>query len=76
MSLNVVTVLSPPRSGSSALCRMLGALGLEFGPPDGLLEPSSFNPYGFYEYQPLVVLNDDLLRAAANTILAAGCLMD
>lgn len=57
----VICVLSAPRSGSSALCRMLEALGMSFGPGSGLVSPDRFNRHGYYELQELLGINEQIL---------------
>jgi len=55
-------VLSAPRSGSSALCRLLAALGLNFGEGKMLLEANRFNKYGYFERPEILAINDELIR--------------
>jgi hypothetical protein len=58
----VVLVLGMHRSGTSALARALGALGL--GLPDNLLPPAPDNTEGYFESQDLARLNERILAAA------------
>jgi len=58
----LLTVLSAPRSGSSALCRLLSALGLNFGERDRLLEANRFNKYGYFERPEILAINDEVIR--------------
>lgn len=55
-----VLVLGIARSGSSALCGALGAMGVDFGP--GLKPPDWQNPKGNYEQAELSSLNQEVLN--------------
>jgi hypothetical protein len=51
------------RSGTSLVTRLLNVIGLDLGPPDGLIPPSpDNNPAGFWEHAGIVALNDEILR--------------
>ncbi len=52
------------RSGTSALTRALGLLGLETGRRGALMEAAPSNRSGHWEISALTECNDDLLRAA------------
>ena len=59
-----VIVLSPPRSGSSFITRLLmenGFTGLKIKSPTEM-SPSRFNPDGYFENTWLALLNDQLIR--------------
>lgn len=57
----IVTVLSAPRSGSSALCRMIDTMGIRFGDESELVSASSHNRYGYYEKHEVLGINETLL---------------
>ena len=59
-----VLVLGMHRSGTSALTRALGLLGLETGRRGDLMEAAPSNRSGHWEISALTECNDDLLRAA------------
>ena len=59
----IITVLSAPRSGSSALSRMLASLGVCYGATQELVGPTKYNIYGHYESQEILDLNESVLRA-------------
>ena len=52
-------MLGSHRSGTSVLARALLAIGVNLG--DGLMEPRSYNPKGFFEDQITYQLNEGLL---------------
>ncbi|MBD2871512.1 sulfotransferase family protein, partial [Paenibacillus sp. IB182493] len=52
-------VLSLHRAGSSATAGVLHHLGIHMG--DDLLEPSTFNPKGYFENKKFVDINDHIL---------------
>ncbi|MEX1253274.1 MAG: hypothetical protein WEE64_02925 [Dehalococcoidia bacterium] len=54
-----VMVTGPGRSGTSAVARVLHESGVTMG--DALRPASEFNPVGFYEEEPVVLLNDGIL---------------
>ncbi|WP_353178161.1 hypothetical protein [Salinisphaera sp. T5B8] len=56
-----VVVLGAGRSGTSALTRGLGALGIDLG--DKLRAPGGKNPTGFYEDEDILVISKRLKRA-------------
>src|SRR2546430_2579244 len=51
------------RSGTSVVASVLGFLGVDFGPREGMLEPADENPHGFWEQRVVSDLNDDVLVA-------------
>ena len=59
-----VLVLGMHRSGTSALTRALGLLGLETGRRGDLMDAAPSNRSGHWEINALTECNDDLLRAA------------
>jgi hypothetical protein len=69
----IITILSAPRSGSSALSRVLASMGVWFGPRRGQLRATPFNPHGFFETEMMLELNEKILRttsaAEADSIL-------
>jgi len=65
MSKKVVLVLGMHRSGTSLLTRILSLLGAK--PPLSLLPPTSENPGGYWESEPVMWLNNELLGLTGNT---------
>ena len=57
-----VCVLGMHRSGTSVVTQLLGALGLDLGSEDDLLDPDAYNPQGYWELGQVVRLNDRLLH--------------
>jgi hypothetical protein len=57
----IVCVLGMHRSGTSAVARMLGLLGVHLGAADRMLPPAPDNPKGFWEHRELVAINDEIL---------------
>lgn len=55
----VVVVLGMHRSGTSLIARGLKALGVELG--TDLMAPNEYNERGYWENDPLVDINDELL---------------
>lgn len=49
------------RSGTSALAGALVGLGLNPGDPGSLMAPDEGNPEGYFEQQPIVDLNEEIL---------------
>ncbi|NNM89210.1 MAG: hypothetical protein HKL95_11925, partial [Phycisphaerae bacterium] len=58
----VVVVLGTPRSGTSAITRMLPVFGIRLG--DDLVSPNLNNPVGFWEDVPTQRINAKLLALA------------
>jgi hypothetical protein len=65
MSKKVILVLGMHRSGTSLLTRILSLLGAK--PPLSLLPPTSENPGGYWESEPVMWLNNELLGLTGNT---------
>jgi hypothetical protein len=63
----IVCVLGMHRSGTSLIARMLDLLGASLGPADNLVQPAHDNPTGFWEYQPIVELNMEILSRLGGT---------
>lgn len=57
-----VFVLAMHRSGSSALTRALNLLQFDLGDPESLIPAKPDNPLGFWEQEPLQMLNDRMLQ--------------
>jgi hypothetical protein len=57
----IVCILGMHRSGTSLVSRMLNVLGLELGPQEHLMRPSSANPSGHWENLPIAELNEEIL---------------
>ena len=62
----IIAILSAPRSGSSALSRMIARFGINFGAPNELLAPTDQNKYGFYELQNILDINEQLISMSLN----------
>lgn len=60
-----VLVLGMHRSGTSLLTQILCLSGAT--PPENLLQPSSDNPGGYWESEPVIAFNDYLLEQTGNT---------
>jgi hypothetical protein len=63
----IVCVLGMHRSGTSLLARMLNLLGVDLGPQEHLMRPSSANPAGHWESLPIVDINDEILDRFGGT---------
>ena len=63
----MIPVLGMHRSGTSALAGALHKLGADLGPGSSWLQPAADNPRGFFEYEPVVDLNRDVLAALGGT---------
>ena len=57
----VVCVLGMHRSGTSLVARVLNVLGVDLGPEEHLMRPSSANPTGHWENKPITGINDEIL---------------
>jgi hypothetical protein len=57
----IVCVLGMHRSGTSLVARALHVLGLDLGPEEHLMRPSSDNPTGHWESRPVKEINDEIL---------------
>ena len=55
------------RSGTSLLTRALNLLGVYLGPEEHLMEPNTSNPKGFWEHEPFVDLNRNILSRLGGT---------
>jgi glycosyltransferase involved in cell wall biosynthesis len=66
----VVCVLGMHRSGTSVASRILNLLGAYLGPEDQLVPPAADNPKGYWEYQPIVELNDAILHRLGGRSMA------
>ena len=59
---HIICVLGMHRSGTSVATRVLNLLGVFLGAGDNLLSAGPDNPKGFWEYQPIVDLNVEILE--------------
>jgi len=66
----VICIAGMPRSGTSLAAQLLHRCGVEIGPADQLMPPSSNNSDGFWENLRFVDLNERLLRASGATWFA------
>ncbi|WP_287810384.1 glycosyltransferase [Pseudomonas sp.] len=66
----VIIVLGMHRSGTSALTRGLGALGIHLG--DSLYPAADDNPTGFWEDKDVIAINDRLLRELGSSYDRVG----
>jgi hypothetical protein len=57
----IICVLGMHRSGTSLAAKILNLLGVHLGPEERLMRPGPSNPKGFWEYKPIVKLNDQIL---------------
>ena len=57
----IVCVLGMHRSGTSVAARLMNLLGIDLGAEEHLLGPRPDNPKGFWEYGPIVDLNEEIL---------------
>jgi hypothetical protein len=57
-----VCVLGLGRSGTSLAARALNLLGVDLGPPERMLPASDWNPAGFWEQEPIMRLNEEILE--------------
>ena len=58
----IICVTGMHRSGTSLVARLVNLLGVDFGPEDDLVGPAPDNPTGFWEAEPLRVINDHVLQ--------------
>jgi len=70
MGWTPVLVVGMHRGGTSAVGRLLAALGLDTGPEDRLIGATDHNPFGHFEVRALTDLNDELLAAVGASWLA------
>lgn len=57
----IVCVLGMHRSGTSVAARILNVLGAYLGPADQLVPAAADNPKGYWEFRPIVEMNDAIL---------------
>ena len=57
----IVCVLGMHGSGTSVAARLMNLLGIDLGAEEHLLGPLPQNPKGFWEYEPIIELNEELL---------------
>jgi GT2 family glycosyltransferase len=57
----IVCVLGMHRSGTSVVARLMNLLGIDLGAEEHLLVPQPDNPKGFWEYRPILDLNEEIL---------------
>src|SRR6516162_4141212 len=57
----IVCVLGMHRSGTSLVARLMNLLGIDLGAEEHLLGPQPDNPKGFWEYEPILDLNGEIL---------------
>lgn len=57
----IVCVLGMHRSGTSVAARLMNLLGISLGAEEQLLIPQPDNPTGYWEYRPILELNDEIL---------------
>jgi hypothetical protein len=61
-----IFVLGMHRSGTSAITRLIGHLGVHTPPAHDLVGPTDRNPKGYWESESLVAFNERLLRAVGS----------
>jgi|SRR5579862_1171089 len=57
----IICTLGAHRSGTSLASRLLNLLGVYLGPDERVRTARDDNPEGFWEYRPIVDLNDEIL---------------
>jgi hypothetical protein len=57
----IVCVLGMHRSGTSVVARLVNLLGVYLGPDEHLLKSAEDNTKGFWEHEPIMNLNDEIL---------------
>ena len=57
----IVCVLGMHRSGTSLATRLMNLLGVDLGAAEHLLGPRPDDPKGFWEYRPILELNEEIL---------------
>ena len=60
--------MGPFRSGTSLTCRILSALGVDFGPAGRMLKPDRFNPAGYMQRADVRLANSRLIRSAGSCV--------
>jgi hypothetical protein len=63
-----IIVMGPFRSGTSLTCRILSALGVDFGPANRMLKPDLFNPSGYMQRADVRQANTRLIRSAGSCV--------
>lgn len=69
---NGIIVMGPFRSGTSLTCRILSALGVDFGPANKMLKPDLFNPSGYMQRADVRQANTRLIRSAGSCVAWPG----
>jgi GT2 family glycosyltransferase/glycosyltransferase involved in cell wall biosynthesis len=57
----IICVLGMHRSGTSVATRLMNLLGVYLGAEEHLMGPHPDNPKGYWEYQPILDLNEEIL---------------
>ena len=57
----IVCVLGMHRSGTSVAARLMNLLGVDLGAEEQLLSSQPDNPKGYWEYQPILDINEEIL---------------
>ena len=57
----IICIIGMHRSGTSMVANILRHSGLDLGPDEQFISALAENPQGFFEHQPIVDLNDELL---------------
>jgi hypothetical protein len=58
----VYCILGMGRSGTSAVSRIVNLLGVPIGADSRLVAPGPDNPRGFWEFEPFIRMNEEILR--------------
>ncbi|HEX6460179.1 MAG TPA: sulfotransferase [Thermoleophilaceae bacterium] len=66
----VVCVLGMHRSGTSLVARLLNLLGVNLGPEEHMIKPTSANPAGYWESRGVQQINDEILERFGGSWLA------
>jgi len=57
----IICTVGMHRSGTSVVSRLLNLLGVHLGTDDSMMKAANDNPKGFWEHQPLVMINEEIL---------------
>src|SRR5215467_9657005 len=63
----IVCVLGMHRSGTSAAARLMNLLGVYLGDEAHLMGSHPENPKGYWEYRPILALNEEILGRLGGT---------
>lgn len=61
-----IIIVGPPRSGTSALTRVVNLLGADLGPPADLAPANESNVKGYWEHLGIIQIHEEFLRSLDN----------